>query len=197
MKTILYINACVRGEESRTGRIARALIGRIYEAERAAGGDARVIERRLAEEGRLPLDGAALAKRSALLAVGALSDAEFADAREFATADEIVIAAPFWDMGFPAVLKVYLERIYAIGIVSRYGEDGVPVGLCRAGRLLYVTTAGGPFDGRYSFDYLSDLATRCFGIGKTELFVAEGLDIDGADVEGIVNRTISEIEARV
>ena len=38
--------------------------------------------------------------------------------RTIANADKIVIAAPFWDMSFPSLLKVYIENIYTIGIVS-------------------------------------------------------------------------------
>lgn len=51
------------------------------------------------------------------------------------------------DLSFPARLKIYLENIYVTGIVSKYDENGRPRGLCRAERLYYVTTAGGPFDG--------------------------------------------------
>ena len=44
---------------------------------------------------------------------------------------------------FPALLKQYLEQISVVGITFKYSENGVPVGLCRADRLFYVTTAGG------------------------------------------------------
>ena len=55
----------------------------------------------------------------------------FCYARQFAAADRIVIAAPLWDLSFPAQLKVYLENIYVTGIVTKYSEAGEPVGLCR------------------------------------------------------------------
>ena len=48
----------------------------------------------------------------------------FRYARQFAAADKIVIAAPLWDLSFPAQLKVYLENIYVTGIVTKYSDAG-------------------------------------------------------------------------
>ena len=42
----------------------------------------------------------------------------------FADADDIIIAAPYWDLGFPAQLKTYIENIYVTGIVSAYNDHG-------------------------------------------------------------------------
>ena len=47
---------------------------------------------------------------------------EISYAKQFAGADTIVIAAPFWDLSFPAILKTYIENIYVTGIVSRYSK---------------------------------------------------------------------------
>ena len=46
-----------------------------------------------------------LRRRDALIAAGSLDDPMFAMARQFAAADTVVIAAPFWDLSFPAMLK--------------------------------------------------------------------------------------------
>ena len=51
-----------------------------------------------------------------------------------AQADEILIGAPYWGCLFPAVLRIYLERIYVNGIVFRYGLDGRSLRMCRAGK---------------------------------------------------------------
>ena len=108
-------------------------------------------------------------------------------------ADTIVIAAPYWDLSFPAMLKTYIENIYVTGIVSAYDESGMPVGLCKAKELYYVTTAGGPYDPTYSYGYIESLAKNYFGIPKTHLVKAEMLDIIGNDAEEILNQEVSRI----
>ena len=114
----LFINCCPRGE-SRTEKLARALLKALGEYE----------ELRLYDEPLHPLGRADIAKRDALLAEKKYDDEMFRYARQFAAADRIVIAAPLWDLSFPAQLKVYLENIYVTGIVTKYSEAGKPVGL--------------------------------------------------------------------
>lgn len=179
----LYINACVRGC-SRTDRIARALLCKL------GGGFTEI---KLSEAGLTPLSEAALEKRTALIEKGDYSDGMFDLAKQFAAADRIVISAPYWDLSFPSLLKVYLENVYAVGIVSRYGADGMPQGLCRAETLWYVTTAGGPLLPDFGYEYIRALATVCFGIKDTRLIKAEMLDVDGFDADGIVEETIKKL----
>jgi FMN-dependent NADH-azoreductase len=108
-------------------------------------------------------------------------------ARQFAAAEEIVIAAPFWDLSFPAALKQYFEQINVPGVTFRYNAAGVPEGLCRAGTLTYLTTAGGDyFPEEYGFGYVRALAQGFYGIREVRLIKAVGLDLDGADVEAIL-----------
>lgn len=182
---ILYINSCVR-EASRTDRLAKALLAALGEAYTELRLDAEPVE---------ALCGESLALRTELLAKGALTHPMFRYARQFAAADTIVVSAPFWDFGFPAKLKDYLEQVYVTGIVSRYNADGRPEGLCRAKKLWYVTTAGGPFFPQYSYHYLRDLARMAFGIPEAALLCAEGLDVIGNDPEAILQTAIDGIPA--
>ena len=178
----LYINCCVR-EESRTDRLARAVL-------KMLGGD--ITELNLYRENLKPLDRDTLNKRTALIERGDYSDPMFDYAKQFASADTIVIAAPYWDLSFPATLKIYIENIYVTGIVSEYDENGMPVGLCKAKELYYVTTAGGPYDPTYSYGYIESLAKNFFGIPTTHLVKAEMLDIVGNDAEEILRREIEK-----
>lgn len=177
----LYINCCPR-PDSRTDRLARALLKKLGEYE----------ELRLYDEPLLPLDAERLAHRDALLERRAYDDQMFRYARQFAAADRIVIAAPFWDRSFPAQLKSYIENIYVSGIVTCYNEAGRPVGLCRAKELYYVTTAGGPCDTRFGYEYLKALATDSFGIGTVQLLKAEMLDIVGSDPGAILCKAMAD-----
>ena len=94
MDKILFVNACVRGEQSRTRELAQCVL------EKLTG---EVVERNLQTEELKPLDGKLLQKREELLAAGKTSDEIFRYARELAEADVIVMAAPYWDMAFPAL----------------------------------------------------------------------------------------------
>ena len=58
-----------------------------------------------------PLSGKLLAKRVKAIANKDFSDPCFDLAKIFAAADEVVIAAPYWDMSFPASLKLYMEQL--------------------------------------------------------------------------------------
>ena len=177
----LYINCCLR-KESRTNRLAKAVLQKL-------GGD--YTELKLYEENLRPLDSETLNKRTALIEQGDFSDKIFDYAKQFAAADTIVIGAPYWDLSFPAPLKTYIENIYVTGVVSEYDEKGMPRGLCKAERLYYVATAGGPYDPTYSYGYIESLCKNFFGIPDTRLIKAEMLDIAGNDAEQIL---ISEID---
>lgn len=180
---ILYVNANVR-TESRTHRIALALLDKLGAYE----------EIKLKEMDLKPLDETRLKERTDLINAGRLDDDMFGLARQWANADTIVVAAPYWDLSFPAILKTYIENIYVTGIVSVYGPDGRPQGLCKADKLYYVTSAGGPYEETYSYGYISALARDFFGIKETKLIKAEMMDVDGFDAEAILKKTIDEIE---
>lgn len=139
-------------------------------------------------------DEAFLDKRDRLIASRAFDDPMFAIARQFAAADEIVIAALYWDLSFPAALKQYFEQINVRGITFVYTAEGIPRGLCRARKLYYITTAGGNYvPEEFGFGYIKALAESYYGIPETELIQATGLDIDGADVETILREATESI----
>ena len=100
---LVFVNACVRGE-SRTRRLAEALLDRL-------GGEMEEV--RLHEIDFPVVDEAFLRKRDGLIASSGFGDPMFELARQFAAADQIVIAAPYWDLSFPAALKQYFEQINA------------------------------------------------------------------------------------
>ena len=180
---ILYINACVR-TDSRTDKIARALLDKL-------GGD--YIEVYLPDKNLQPLSEEKLEKRTKLVELGDYSDSMFDMAKQFASADKIVISAPYWDSSFPSILKLYIENIYVTGIISEYAPDGSPHGLCKADEIIYVTTAGGPYVSDYSFGYIKELAQQFMGIPKATLIKAEMLDVEGFNADEIVEKTIAEL----
>ena len=180
MNKILLINACVR-PDSRTMELTRTLLKKLE-------GD--VEEARLYEMSLPVLDLKGMEQRNLACVKKDFSDPVFAAAKQFAVADTIVIAAPYWDLMFPAVLKNYLENITVSGLTFRYSEKGRPQSLCRAKTLYYVTTSGG-FIGQndFGFSYVKALAQNFFGITDVHRYAAEGLDIFGTDADKILNET--------
>ncbi len=177
---ILWINACVR-EDSRTKELSRHLLDRL---------EGKITEVNLYQTNMLPLDGKGLEKRNQR----DYSGNEFNLAKQFRDADIVVIAAPFWDLSFPAVLKIYFENVTVSGITFAYSEEGRPVGKCNAKKLYYVTTSGGYIGkNNFGFDYIKALAENFFGIFDVSFFSAEGLDIFGADVQTIMKEAKERI----
>lgn len=183
MHNILFVDACPRSD-SRTRRLAEAVLNRL---------EGNVTTLDLNSHVPQPLDEAALIRRDTLLEQGELSHPEFDVARQFAAADEIVIAAPFWDLSFPALLKLYLEHICVVGLTFRYTPEGIPQGLCRGQRLHYVTTCGGPFVPDFGFNYVRALAQQFLGIPEVVCVWAENLDLVGADPEAMLQSRIAQL----
>lgn len=184
MDKILFINACVR-PCSRTLELAKTLLQRLK---------GEILEVRLQEMPMAALDLNGLEKRDQAAQKNDFSDPVFAVAKQFAAADIVVIAAPYWDLMFPAVLKTYLENIAVSGITFWYSEDGRPVSLCKVKALYYVTTAGGLIgQNDFGFSYVKALAQSFFGINEIHRYAAEGLDIFGAEVDAIMRKAKLEI----
>ena len=174
---ILYINACCR-TSSRTARLAERLISRLNDS---------VSEVRTGELHFPVMDEAFLNRRDSAVAAQDFSDPLFALGKEFSAADTIVIAAPFWDLSFPASLKQYFEQINIPHVTFYYDDQGVPRGLCKAKKLFYVTTAGGHYvPDEYGFGYVKALAQNYYGIQDIRQIKAVGLDIREADVNAIM-----------
>lgn len=182
----LFINGCMR-EGSRTLDLARAVLAKL-------GGDT-VEEVCLATDGPAGLTPETLQLRNEILDREDFDHPMLSFARQFAAADTIVLAAPYWDLLFPAAVRAYLEAITVGGVTFRYDEHGVPQSLCRAKRLVYVTTAGGPIIRNFGFEYVEAVAKGFFGIEDVRCVCAEGLDIWGADVDEIMAKAKENLPA--
>ena len=164
--TTLFVNACAR-EESRTLSLCRAYLE----------GNPAVEEVRLFERNLVPFDWKMVEERMALIEKADWGDSMFDLAKQFAAAD----------------LKIYIEHVTVNGIVFHYTEEGRPEGLCKAKRLVYITTSGGPCSfANYGFEYLQGIA-HMFGIPETHFISAELLDVIGQDVDAIMNDAFTRV----
>ena len=180
---VLFVNGCVR-EASRTLELARSVLSKE---------NGEIQEVRLYPDGPEGLTAEKLRQREELLEKGEYMHPAFRWARQFAHADVIVIAAPYWDLMFPAKVRAYLEEITVAGITFRYSAEGIPQSLCKASRMIYVTTSGGPIIHNFGFEYAEALGREFFGIEDVRLVKAEGLDVWGADVNRIMETVKSKI----
>ena len=173
---ILFVNACVR-KESRTILLAREVLSNL---------NGEITELFLPDLDLKPLTEQRITSRLT-------NPMEQKFALQFSQADIIVIAAPMWDLSFPALLKTYIENISIGGITFKYTDAGVK-GLCKAKKLYYISTSGGIFYPDFGFNYIKALSNMMFGIKEVVCFKAEGLDILGNDVGKIIDNSLKEIE---
>ena len=127
---ILYIDACIREELSRTKKIATHIINELKE-------NHEVETLKLNDLNLKIVDKELIRKRNNKQ----IDEEVLTWAKKVATADKIVISAPFWDMSFPAALKNFFE-LCSIFEVTFSSTDKECFGLCKADTLLYITTRG-------------------------------------------------------
>lgn len=189
MKKLLLIDCCIRKEESRTKRIMDAFLSAVPD-------DCAVEHLVLTEENLAPLTGDFFAQRQRLLENHDYTHPRFRYAKQFAAADIIVIAAPFWDLAFPALLKIYIEQVSLDGITFGADETGL-VGLCRATDMVFLTARGGFYTGdalEMGSRYLDALHTF-FGIGRYRCIAADGMDVAGFDAKAALEKACAEARA--
>ena len=130
MKKLVVIDACIRGEESRTRRMAEPILETLAKRYEITRFD-------LTKMPMEPLTPTTYAERAA----GKVPEWALEAAKTVAEADRLVVVAPFWDMSFPAVVKVFFEHISLFDVT--FTDNGRScVGLCKCEKVMYITTRG-------------------------------------------------------
>ena len=172
MKKLLYIDACIRDEESRTKRIATPIVEALkekYEVQTLVINDLElsIVQKDL------------ITKRMS----GDIDPQVMSWAESVRDADRIVIAAPFWDMSIPAALKNFLE-LCSIFDVTFKSNNKTCYGNCKAEKMLYITTRGMDIDTGDVLDqgtsYLKALSWL-WGIGPLQVVSAQNMDYISVD----------------
>lgn len=114
-------------------------------------------------------------------------------AYEFAAADKYIIAAPMWNLSFPAILKAYIDYVSVSGITFKYTVEG-PVGLLNNKKAVHIVSRGGAYDN--SPYEMGDRYLRTilgfFGIKDMETIAMDNLDVIGVNVEEKVEEGIEK-----
>ena len=184
MKKLVVINACVRKADSRTLRIAEPIIEALakrYNVTRYDLPDTEIV----------PLTPDLYSQR----AEGVVPEWAKEAAQAIAKADAILIAAPFWDMSFPAVLKCFFEQTSLFDIT--FTDNGSScVGLCRSPKVLYITTrgmdirTGSPLE--QATPYIKAIGTL-WGLGELTTISARNMDYSSeAEIEAKIEACIKE-----
>lgn len=116
-------------------------------------------------------------------------------ASKIASADRIVIAAPFWDMSFPAALKVFFENISLFGVTFDSNEKEC-YGLCKAEKVMYITSrgmnisTGDPLE--QATPYIKALS-HLWGLGELTVIAAQNMDYSSPEeIENRIEAAVAE-----
>ena len=184
MKTVLFINGCVRQKHSRTLVLAQTYIESLK-----SQFDFELVERNLCQE-----DITFLSSGDFNAETGEpYPHKDCSLAEEFARADEIVFAAPFWEFLFPAIVNCYFEMVSVVGVTFKYTDKG-SVGLCNANSMTYLYSAGDHLSDadKISEQYLSRLC-ELYNIPHFSAISAQGLDIQSNSAETIMREVCEKI----
>lgn len=168
---ILFIDACISPhEKSRT----RSLCYDYFEKENINLTNIDILE--LYKMNIDSFDKIRLLKRDNYIINNDYSDTMFDLAKQLKEADEVIIGAPYWDLSFPAILKIYIEHIMVNGLTFYY-QDNQIIGLCKAQKMTYITTSGGFIENKnFGYDYIRDVF-KMLGVNNSFFICKEGLDI--------------------
>lgn len=185
MKNILYITASIRSDAD---SVSRGLGQRIVDGLVAKSG-ATVTTRDLSAND-LPYVSAerfganltpAADRTPAQAELAAFADTLIA---ELQAADTIVIAAPVYNFGPPAVLKAWADLVARVGTTFRYTATG-PEGLL-TGKTAYLAIASGGTPVGSDFDFMSRWLTFFLGfLGITNIaaVAADGIMGEGGEAK--------------
>ena len=191
MKKVLFINSCAR-PNSRTLFISKYLLNRFSSSEY------EIETLNLETEGLFPLGKRTLQMREKFIIDRDFSHLMFEYAKQWAAADYIVIAAPYWDLSFPASLKNYIEQITIPHLTFKYVEACKAQGLCNCKKLFYVTASSSPIvDDSFGFGYINSLCKTFYGINDVVLIKADAMDFPVKQMEKVlsdVRKTIDQLE---
>jgi FMN-dependent NADH-azoreductase len=125
--------------------------------------------------------------------VAALAESD-ALVKELQRADVVVIGAPIYNFGVPAVLKAWVDMIVRARLTFRYTAEG-PEGLLKGKKAYIVVTSGGvPVDSPVDFatPYLRQVL-QFVGISDIEIIAADRLNMAADDSIDAARARIAEL----
>lgn len=191
MKKLLFLDACIRGGDSRTRQLCETYLDAYLEK----NPETQVESVSLINQDIKPFTYEHLQRRDTFIGAHNFKDPMFDLAKQLKEADIVVVGTPYYDFSFASILKVYVENIVVCDLTFESTEEGLK-GLCNGEKLVYITTAGGPIGNKnLGYEYMDVLARNMLGIKETQCFAADMLDVDGMDADEIMESVKDEIRA--
>ncbi|MFC5652357.1 NAD(P)H-dependent oxidoreductase [Paenibacillus solisilvae] len=98
-----------------------------------------------------------------------------AEQEYIASADVITFVYPIWWTGLPAILKGYVDRVFAYGFAYAYGKDGTIEKLLPGKKGLFINTHGTPGE-IYDSNGMTDALKKTSDVGIFEFCGIEVVD---------------------
>lgn len=177
MEKLVYIDACIRDDVSKTKKIATPIVEKLktkYDVFTIAINDLKldIVQKELINK-RLN---------------GDIPSYVMNWANSIKNADRIVVAAPFWDMSIPSSLKVFIELCSILDVTFK-SNDKTCYGNCNSKKLLYITTRGMDISTRDKLDQgTSYFEALSFLWGLGDVIVVSAQNMDYVDEETINNK---------
>ena len=130
MKKIIYVNSIIRKEESRTKRVIDGILDGVMDKVTIKEIDLNTLNLN-------PYNEVSYEKK----VKNGTEDVFYNLSKEIAESDGLIIAAPFWDMSIPAMLKSFLEKISLFEVMF-VSDDKQCNGIAKCPFMYYVTTRG-------------------------------------------------------
>ena len=196
MSTLLYVHANPKPKgSSRTLRISHAFV----EEYKKSHPEDKVIELDLYKEDIGFLNSESVLMHNVQPGEGR-EHPQLKYAYQFLEADKVVIAAPFWNLSFPAIIKAYLDYVTVSGITFQYTSQG-PVGQCQGKKAIHIVTRGG----EYSQEPLASLELgdrylktlfNFLGFDEYSTMAIENMDRTNTDVEAVLDAASEEAQKK-
>ena len=127
---IMFVNSCVREKDSRSLKIAKRMLDVVPDGVEVHSIDLNEID-------LLPYNN----KSFNDMCQNGVEQRFYNLSKEISKCDVLMIATPFWDMGIPALLKTFLEKL-SIPDVMFHDDGKTCYGVSKIKHLVYVCTRG-------------------------------------------------------
>ncbi|MGL4671005.1 MAG: FMN-dependent NADH-azoreductase [Cetobacterium sp.] len=101
-------------------------------------------------------------------------------ANYFSSFDKYIVCAPMWNLTVPSILKSYIDHIVVKGITFKFNSNGIPSGLLKNKKAIYIGSRGGAYPFPLSLIAWDDkyirLIFRFMGIKDFKKIIFENTD---------------------